>query len=338
VANSAQTADPVETLPITPDAAEHTSENGAWKYWAFRTLGGVAPWAPLWLARPLAVAGGWLAWALAPGLRRRAEWNLSHIPTLADNPAHRRRVARAAFITLALNYLDFFRGRRVTVSEMARGWEIIGWDDFERAAAQGKGLIALSAHYGPFEYAAWKLGELGRPMITPAERLRPARLHHLVASMRNHHGARMIAGDERESLREMIAALRRGDIVVFAVDRWVMGPSAPWTFFGAEAQLPIAPFALAARSDAPVILVAPRRKGRGSQVGIIELLTPERVNPAPATEPAPGPRSAERMSRDEAVTRMRARVYPALERVIAEEPGQWVSVLSTIWNMPAKAP
>ena len=177
---------------------------------------------------------------------------MGHIPTLAANPGKRRRAARQAFVALSLNYLDFFRGQRVTSAELERGWVFEGWDDFQRALALGKGLIVVGAHYGPFEYAAWMMGSLGHPLITPAERLKPEHLHQLVSVMRNHHSVRMTAGDERETLREMIAALRGGNIVVFAVDRWVMGPRSPCTFFGAPAQLPTAPFALAARSDAPV--------------------------------------------------------------------------------------
>lgn len=320
-----------ETAPVEAGGA-------AWKFWAFRAAGAVAPLAPLWLARPLAVAGGWAAWALVAPLRRRAELNLGHIPALAADPAKRRQAARQAFVTLALNYLDFFRGRRVTHEELTRDWEITNWEVFERALALGKGIIVLGAHYGPFEYAAWKMGELGHPVITPAERLKPERLHQLVGVMRNHHGARMIAGDERETLREMIAALRRGEIVLFAVDRWIMGPGAPWPFFGSPARLPTAPFALAVRSAAPVLLMAPRRVGLSRFSGIVELLTPERVDPALAEAAGERGDQAERgEGRDAAVARMRARVYPAIERLIAEEPGQWISALSTVWVAPTRS-
>ncbi len=325
---------PPAAPPSTPGGAAAPAGTGGfvWKYWVFRMAGAVAPLAPLWLARPLAVAGAWVAWGLARPLRRRAEWNMGHIPTLAADSAARRRAARQAFVTLALNYLDFFRGRRVTNEELARGWVIEGWDVFERALALGKGVIVLGAHYGPFEYAAWKMGALGHPLITPAERLKPERLHHLVSLMRNHHEVRMIAGDERETLREMIAALRRGEVVLFAVDRWVMGPSSPWPLFGAPARLPTAPFALAARNAAPVFLMAPRRVGLRRFSGVAELLTPERVDPALAEKENVQPERGE--SRDAAVAHMRARVYPAIERLIIKEPGQWVSALSPIWSAP----
>ena len=145
----------------------------------------------------------------------------------------------------------------------------------------------------------------------------------------------MIAGDERETLRELIAALRRGEIIAFAVDRWVMGPASPWPFFGAPARLPTAPFALAARCDAPVLLMAPRRVGLSRFAGVVELLTPERVDATRAEEAGdPAERGG---GRDAAIARMRARVYPAIERLIAEEPGQWVSALSPVWDAPARS-
>lgn len=324
-------ADPSGT-PATPP---EESGGFSWKYWAFRAAGGAATVVPFWLARPLMVAGGWAAWALVRPLRRRADWNLRHIPALAADPSARRRATRQAFVTLALNYLDFFRGRHVTWEELGRGWVIDGWDEFERAMALGKGSIVISAHYGPFEYAAWKLGELGHPMVTPAERLKPERLHQLVSAMRNHHGARMAAGDDRETLRALIAGLRSGSLVLFAVDRWIMGPSSPWPFFGTPAQLPLAPFALAARSDAPVFLLASRRAGRGHFTGVVESLTPERVDPTAAA--GEGSRGERGEDREAAIARIRTRAYAAIERMIAEDPGQWVSALSTVWAEPDPA-
>lgn len=312
------------------------SERVNLKYWAFRTLAAIIPLAPRWLAERVALAGGTLAWATIAPLRRRAERNLAHIPALAADPARLRQTTRRVFTHLALNYLDFFRGPHITDEELAQDWHIEGWDVFERAIRSGAGAVVMGAHLGPFEYASAKIGELGVPLLTPAERLRPERLFQLVSRLRNHHQARMLPGDDRETLRTIINALRAGDMALFAVDRWVMGPGDEWPFFGEPARLPTAPFALAARSDAPVFLIVPWRISLRDFGATVELITPERM-PAERTADdgeATTPTHEERRPRDReaAIAAMRARVYPALERVIAAHPEQWVGAISPIWD------
>lgn len=317
------------------------------KYWVFRTMAAITPLAPLWLARRIAVAAGALLWLCAGGLRRRATRNLAHIPALAADPARLRKATRDVFITLALNYLDFFRGRFVTYEELSRGWDIRGWDIFERAMRAGRGAIVLGAHMGPFEYSGWKLGELGYPLLTPAERLRPERFNQLVSRLRNHHEARLLPGDDRETLRELLTSLRNGQMAMFAIDRWVMGPSDAWPLFGEPARLPTAPFALAARSDAPVFLLVPWRVGFNRIEAAVELITPERMSPistdgvaAETLGKTSGETSARMRGRDReaAIARMRQRVYPLLERYISAHPDQWVSALSAVWDDSVDAP
>ncbi len=307
------------------------------RYWTFRALAGITPLAPLWLARPVTMAAGGVAWLCAGKLRRRAQRNLRRIPSLAADPTRLRQATRGVFINLALNYLDFFRGRTVTYEELSRGWDIANWDAFERAMRAGRGAIVMSAHLGPFEYAGWKLGQLGYSMLAPAERQRPERFNELVGRLRNHHHTRLLPGDDRETLREIFTALRGGEMVLFAVDRWVMGPSDAWPLFGEPAPLPTAPFALAARSDAPVFLVIPWRAGKYRFGGAVELITPERLASEDDTTHRMTESMAERaapqaQNREAAITRMRERVYPLLERYISEHPEQWVSALSPVWE------
>ncbi len=298
------------------------------KYWAFSALAAIAPLAPVWLARRLAVVVGILAWALAAPLRKRAERNLRHIPSLAADPAQLRRAVRRVFVTMALNYYDFFRGRFVTYEELSRGWSIPNWQVFEDAIRAGRGVIVMGAHLGPFEYSGWKLSELGYPLLTPAERLRPERFNRLVERLRNHHEARLLPGDDRETLRALMNALRNGQMAMFAIDRWVMGSSAEWPLFGSPAHLPTGPFALAARSDAPVLFITSWRVGLDRFEGAVEVITPERM---PGGAEA-GVAAASGKDREAAIARMRQRVYPLVERYVSAHPGQWMSALSTVWD------
>jgi KDO2-lipid IV(A) lauroyltransferase len=243
---------------------------------------------------------------------------------------------------LALNYLDFFRGPHVTDEELAQGWNIENWDEFERAIRSGAGAVVMGAHLGPFDYAGAKLGELGIPLLSPAERLRPERFFQLVTRLRNHHQVRLLPGDDRETLRTLISSLREGNMTLFAIDRWVMGPSEEWPLFGEPARLPTAPFALAARSDAPVFLVVPWRTSLRTFGAIVQLITPERMPPENATvATAPAHAAAadrHRHDREAAIAAMRARVYPALEQIIAAHPEQWVGALSPVWDVAPAQP
>ncbi|HEX8732783.1 MAG TPA: hypothetical protein VF725_12075 [Ktedonobacterales bacterium] len=312
------------------------SERLELKYWLFRALAAIIPRLPRWLAERLAIVGGALAWATVAPLRRRAERNLAHIPALAADPARLRQTTRHVFTHLALNYVDFFRAPHISDQELAQDWRIDGWDTFERAIRDGLGAVVMGAHLGPFEYASAKIGELGVPLLTPAERLRPERLFQFVSHLRDHHQARMLPGDDRETLRTIINSLRAGNMALFAVDRWVMGPSDEWPFFGEPAHLPTAPFALAARSDAPVFLIVPWRISLREFGATVQLITPERMPPDNAHDgAAPAQRAAEERrprDREAAIAAMRARVYPALERIIAAHPEQWVGALSVIWD------
>jgi len=186
---------------------------------------------------------------------------------------------------------------------------------------------------GPFEYSMSKLSELGHPLLTPAERLRPERFFQLVTRLRAHHEARLLPADDRETLRELISALRAGQMVMFAIDRWVTGPSEDWPLFDESARMPTAPFALAARSEAPVFLIVPWRIDLKHIEATVELITPERLPSAGSASSNAAPAELSR-DRAAAIATMRQRVYPLLERIIAAHPEQWVSALATVWDFP----
>ncbi|HUY76355.1 MAG TPA: hypothetical protein VMV29_06265 [Ktedonobacterales bacterium] len=310
------------------------------KYRLFQAAAIIVPRVPLWLARPATVGGATAAWALAGGMRRRAEANLRHIPGLAADPQALRRATRGVFITSALNYLAFFRGRFLTAEQAVAPWTreggriaVEGLDVMAALLAQGRGLICFSAHLGDFEAAASCLGTLGYRMITPAEPLTPAPLRELVVRLRDHHGTRMIPGDSRETLREMISALRRNEIVLFAVDRYVMGASAQFSLFGAPARLPTTPVSFALRHKAPVMLLTSWRAGPRQSAGVCVSINLTSSALTAATGPNGQPQVASSVDQgDHAVRQAMTVVIAAIERQIAAHPEQWLSALTQVWD------
>lgn len=294
------------------------------RYWAFRLAAAIIPRIPYALARPEAVGLGWLLWLLASGARGQVERNLAHVPRLAGRPAELRRAARGVFVTMALNYLDFFRGARLTDEQITAGWTIHNQEDFDAAMAQGRGVVVIGGHFGNFEFAASRLGAIGRKLIIPVERMRPEALFQLFCALREHHGLRTVPADSRESVRALLDALKRNEVVLFLADRYVNGGSVEVPIFGALALLPTAPMALALRSGAPVFAAYSWRTGPGRQTGVfIPLDIAATEESAAGSKPARGA---------EATARAIRLFVGELEHHVAAHPDQWVAAFAPIWR------
>lgn len=301
------------------------------KYWLFRLAAAIAPRAPLWIARPFALAVGIILWAVAGETRRRAIRNLRHVPTLAEHPDRLSAASRGVFQRMALNYLDFFRGRTLGDEEIMRGWTIDNVEAFEQARAWGRGVILLTGHFGNWEYGASRLGLFAVKSVTPAEHMQPERLFELFCALRSHHGLRVVAADSRDSLRAMLETLKDGGIALMLADRYVLGASAEASLFGDPAKLPTGPFALALRSEAPLMAAFTWSEGPGRSHGVF---VPLHVD----GESAPGDASggatvaATRTRGAERIAQLQQQFLRALETVVAEHPEQWVSALAPVWE------
>lgn len=312
------------------------------KYWALRIAAAIVPLIPRWLAEPTASAIGLLMWAAAGETRRRVERNLRHVPTVAGDPRRLRWATRGVFRNAALNYLDFLRGPRISNRDLLAKWAIENDDLFLTTMGEGRGLIILSGHFGNFELGASRLGALGYNSVTPAEHMRPEELFQLFCRLREHHRMRIVAADSRDSLRELLEALKRGEIVIFLADRYVLGASMEAPFFGEPAKLPTGPIALALRSGAPVMAVSSWREPGGRRRGrFVPLELRERepaagslaATGATSTTSATGTATRTRAAVNAAATERALRLFVAeLEKVIAAHPEQWVSALAPIWD------
>jgi len=327
--------------------ADRGSDRGkAWarewaKYWAFRLAAAAVPRIPRAAASRLASGLGYLFWALAPALRARAERNLRHIPGLALDPVRLHRAIRGVFYHSVLNYLDCFRGRALTDEDVLGGWTTEGEEAFDAIMARGRGLVLLTAHVSGFEEGASRLGAKGFGVVTPVERLKPEAFFQLVRRIREHHGLRFIPADSRETVRELIEALRRNEVAVFAVDRYIAGASAAIPFFGEMARMPTGPAALALRLGAPVGVALSRRLAPDRMCASFTPLALAALTAAPPGAAAPGEAeggpAATKVARPakapaDAPIRVQRAFLEHLERYLREHPEQWVSALSPVWE------
>ncbi len=286
------------------------------KYWCFRLGLAVVPHLPQRLVQRIALAIGWVLWALLPGQRRQVTENLRHVPQLAANPQHLRRAVRKVFGNSLLNYVDFFRLRSVTPAELNAYWRAIDVERLDAALAQGHGCIVITGHLGNFDYALRYFLNLGYKITVTQEHLQPERLHQLVMQVRNVPGLRFAPVDSPSGLRELFGALRRNEVIVMPADRDIQGNGELVPFFGEPARLPSGGIHIARRTGAPVLAVFAHRAGLAHGHGTFEEL-PDLTVEEQAAEP-------------DLLRREVRRVAKLLEREIEQSPEQWV-IFASVW-------
>jgi KDO2-lipid IV(A) lauroyltransferase len=252
----------------------------------------------LWVGRRL----GDVLWLALPGRRRVALGNLEVAFGTEWSAAERRGLARRSFQHLGMSLVEvcalLFRPPHVLLSRVTMD----GLHHLEAAAAEGRGVLALSAHCGNWELLAAacrlapaELSVIVRPMDDPV-------LDRVVALVRRRTGAQAIA--KRHALPQILRALKARRMVAMLLDQNAArheGVFAP--FFGRPASTTRALAVIALRTGAPVVPVFIRREADGRHV--VEVLPPI-VPPA-----------------DRSVAGYTARFNREIEGAVRRAPDQW---------------
>ncbi len=241
-------------------------------YWLYLWATLLAPLLPQRLGYWLFARIGDLGYLFARQARSACEKNLAHVLGPEVKPAERRRITRRVFQNSMKNYYDLFRAHRLTTAQLrAQLAEVVGFEHIEAALAQGKGLVAGSAHFGNFNLFLHLTGvylKEHHDVVIPIERIEPERLYKLVERQRASHGVEVVPVES--AARLLIKRLRAGSIIGLALDLDVTHTGPVVDFFGAPAQLPDGAVALALKYHTPLIIGFPRRLADNRTVAIIE--------------------------------------------------------------------
>jgi KDO2-lipid IV(A) lauroyltransferase len=254
------------------------------------------------LPRRAALAAGALGGALAHGVlaekRGQAIENLrAAFPDAGEREV--RRLARESFRAVGRNAVDVVRLSLRGPSALDGLVEIRGLERFDEAARAGRGIVAATAHAGAWEILPAVFAARGHRVNVVARPVREARWNEVLRRIREREGVRVVpAGGAAAAL---VRALRRGEVVGLLADARPARRGRPVLFFGRPAPTGIGPHALARRTGAPLLPVAVHL-GPGAR-HVVKVGEPVDVTSAPETL---------------------ARLSRALERLIREEPAQWV--------------
>jgi lauroyl/myristoyl acyltransferase len=223
-----------------------------------------------------------------------------------------RRAVQAAYDSYARYWLESFRLPHLSRRAVARGMRVEGYEHVTDALAAGNGVILALPHLGGWEWAGRWLVDNGLRVTVVVERLDPPELFDWFVGLRRRLGMNVVAlGPDVGT--EVLAALRRNEIVCLLCDRDLQRTGVPVEFFGERTTLPAGPATLALRTGAPVLPTAVyfADAGRFDSDGHLGVVRP----------PLDTGRRAGGLRAD--VARVTQDLAGELEYLIRREPTQW---------------
>lgn len=249
-----------------PSLARDLREGGRWS--PTQRLKNDALWALTWTAiatfgrlppRALRAGGallGVIAHAILPRTRELARDNVRRaFPELT-------RAARDALVARTYRTLGRHLGDAVSMLDARRPNAPLPFAPGARealaaAAGEGRGVILASAHLVPWERVAAGLAASGLPFVAVTREAYDPRMTRLYDRLRKERGVRTIARGGAAAARDLLRALRRGEILGIPMDLASRVPSVEAPFLGVPAPTAVGPARLALRTQAEVVVALP---------------------------------------------------------------------------------
>lgn len=133
------------------------------------------------------------------------------------------------------------------------------WEMVRALLGKGKGLIALTAHYGNWELLAAYVAAQKIPLTVVGRQTRRSNFHTEVARIRQLYGVKTVWRESTSLAREIISDLKNGSVIAALIDQDTDVQSAFVPFFGMPASTPSSLVRLALRSETPMVAAFLRR-------------------------------------------------------------------------------
>lgn len=224
------------------------------------------------IPRPILMAFGsflgWLIWTLR--IRRRVVMDNLRLAFPEKSEAERRAIARANFRHLGQMIPDFLRVPTLSPGELDGIFVYQGWENYEKAAALGKGIIACTAHYGNFDLLASANTRRGVPITQIARVMGKNVVNDLWREVRRRSGVDELVVKPGQTMRAIIRALKENRVIGWTIDQnQPVRPVFP-TFFGVPAATAATPAYLARKTGCAILFTLSVPLGDGRHQVLIE--------------------------------------------------------------------
>ncbi|MBP1626286.1 MAG: phosphatidylinositol mannoside acyltransferase [Holophagaceae bacterium] len=209
---------------------------------------------------------GLLVWFLDPAHRRIVRSNL-RASDLGVDETEVRRLTRRCFANFGSMLLATLRMLTMSPERIRDLVRIEGLEHFDAAAAEGKGTIALTGHFGNWELMALGLSLEGRSLAVIGRELDNPLLEPYLSGLRGRFGNSVIA--KNGAVRESLKALKQGKAIGFLLDQDAQKNGVFTRFFGQWASTFPTAGMLATRYDLPILPIFNRVHPDGSVTVLI---------------------------------------------------------------------
>jgi len=229
-----------------------TAKNAVLYVVASAILALLSPMPPRWL-RAIGRALGRLAYAVLPGPRRTTHENLARaLPAVPA--AEREELAQRVYVELGTHLADTVALLSPRHPLRVLAIEAASRAVLDAAVAEGRGVLFISAHLGPWEAVAGSLVAAGVPLTVIAREGYDARFTKLYEQLRGKLGVRAIYRGSPGAHVGIVRTLRQGGVLGIPMDLRSRVPSVVAPFLGVPADTPIGPARIALRTGAEIVV------------------------------------------------------------------------------------
>jgi Kdo2-lipid IVA lauroyltransferase/acyltransferase len=184
------------------------------------------------------------------------------------SPEERERLAREVFRHFARFAWEMVELQFAPLSYLRRQVIILGNEHYDQALARGRGLIAIAAHAGNWEYTVMGLCLQQGPVTVVAREQDHPLGRRLARALRERGGNRMV--NKQRGLKDILAHLKKNRIVGIVIDQNTAGDAGLLVdFFGKPARTTPVAALLARHRDIPVVPSFSRRLADGRHLLVI---------------------------------------------------------------------
>jgi KDO2-lipid IV(A) lauroyltransferase len=207
------------------------------------------------MPRDLAVLTGELiariCYYLHHRLRNVAHRNLDLAMPDLDNAA-RAAIVKTVFLNMGRLLAEFSQFPKLNRQNIEKIVTYDGLRNYQNAAAQGRGVLFLTGHFGAWELCAFAHGVFGNQLNFLVRPLDNPRIDSMITSYRTLSGNRVI--DKNNSVKPVLKALGAGEAVGFLADANTLPDQGIFCdFFGVPACSTTGLAVFALRTGAPVV-------------------------------------------------------------------------------------